>query len=207
MSRILDFIPLIHPVEIGTGNQELMAELLFSNLVHVAPDETTIIPDLATSWEASADATTYTFHLDPKAVWSDGQPVTSADVAYTINWADQNADAYKQLSINNWLEVKGGSTVKGTTNPVPGLSTPDPQTVILTLEGPDGIYLRNLSRMPLIILPEHLLKDLKGAEAETCDFCKGTPGVTIGSGPYDLDHPDHGHRCLVPGQEGLVEGH
>jgi peptide/nickel transport system substrate-binding protein len=123
-------------------------------------------------------------------VWSDGEPVTSKDVAYTINWAAQNPDVYVQLTIRNFsLAIKGSAGVKGTTNPVPGLQTPDDHTVVLTLEAPDGIYLRNLSRMPYFILPEHLLKDLKAADSSTCDFCKGTPGKTIGSGPYDLKTP------------------
>jgi peptide/nickel transport system substrate-binding protein len=190
MARIADFIPLIHPVQVGTGNQELMDTLLFSSLVHVAKDENTIIPDLATSWEVSADATTYTFHLDPRAVFSDGQPENAADVAYTINWAAQNADEYKEDAITQFVpEIKGSAGVLHTTNPVPGLATPDNETVVITLEHPDGIYLRELANAPYFILPQHLLKDLKGSEAETCAFCVGTPGQTIGSGPYDIITP------------------
>ena len=34
------------------------------------------IPDLATGYEISDDALTYTFHLRDNAVWSDGEPVT-----------------------------------------------------------------------------------------------------------------------------------
>src|SRR5262245_55879054 len=43
------------------------------------------IPDFATSWETSPDGKTWTFHLVPNAKWSDGQPMTSADVAFTLN--------------------------------------------------------------------------------------------------------------------------
>ena len=72
VSRISDFLPSIHPVNLGTGNQELMADIVFSTLVDVDSDEVTILPDLAETWDASADATTYTFNLNPAAVWSDG---------------------------------------------------------------------------------------------------------------------------------------
>ena len=75
VSRISDFLPSIHPVELGTGNQELMADIVFSTLVDVDKDEVTILPDLAQTWEVTPDATTYTFHLNPAAVWSDGKPV------------------------------------------------------------------------------------------------------------------------------------
>src|SRR5712691_5717399 len=44
-----------------------------------------IIPDFATSWSTSADGKTWTFHLVPNAKWSDGKPLTSADVAFTLN--------------------------------------------------------------------------------------------------------------------------
>jgi peptide/nickel transport system substrate-binding protein len=40
-------------------------------------------PALATSWEFSPDRTTLTFHLDPRARWSDGQPLSSADVLFS----------------------------------------------------------------------------------------------------------------------------
>jgi len=43
------------------------------------------IPDLATSWKASADAKVYTFTLNKKARFSDGKPVTSADVVWSLN--------------------------------------------------------------------------------------------------------------------------
>src|SRR5215218_6100438 len=83
VARISDFLQSIHPVHLGTGNQELMADIVFSTLVDVDKDEVTILPDLADTWEVTPDATKYTFHLNPKAVWSDGQPVTADDVEWT----------------------------------------------------------------------------------------------------------------------------
>jgi peptide/nickel transport system substrate-binding protein len=41
--------------------------------------------DLATSWELSKDGKVYTFHLDPRAKWHDGNPVTAEDVVYSID--------------------------------------------------------------------------------------------------------------------------
>ena len=43
--------------------------------------------DLATSWELSPDGTSYTFHINPKARWHDGVPVTAADVKWTLDTA------------------------------------------------------------------------------------------------------------------------
>jgi peptide/nickel transport system substrate-binding protein len=46
-----------------------------------------IQPWLATSYKLSADGRTATFQLDPRAKWSDGQPLTAEDVAYTYQLA------------------------------------------------------------------------------------------------------------------------
>jgi len=186
VSRISDFLPSIHPVELGTGNQELMADLIFSTLVDVDSDEVTILPDLAQTWEVTPDAKTYTFHLNPAAVWSDGQPVTADDVLYTIAWANQNPDAFKQLSVAAFQGVVGGAEVKGTTDIPSGVKKIDDHTVEITLKQPDSTFLRRLAGAVYYILPQHILGDLTAADAETCDFCLGVAGKTIGSGPYDL---------------------
>ena len=47
-------------------------------------DGTTITPGLATSWSLSKDGTTYTFDLRKGAVYSDGTPVTSSDVKFSL---------------------------------------------------------------------------------------------------------------------------
>ena len=41
--------------------------------------------DLATKWELSKDGKVYTFHLNPKAKWHDGKPVTAEDVVYSLD--------------------------------------------------------------------------------------------------------------------------
>lgn len=187
VSRISDFIPSIHPTTLGTGNQELMADILFSTLVDVDSDEVTILPDLAESWEVSEDAKTYTFHLNPDAVWSDGEPVTADDVLYTIAWANQaGAAAFQYLSVAAFQNVVGGDAVEGTKDIPSGVKKIDDHTVEITLEAPDSTFLRRLAGAVYYILPEHVLGDITVAEAETCDFCLGVAGAVVGSGPYEL---------------------
>jgi peptide/nickel transport system substrate-binding protein len=186
-ARISDFLPSIHPVNLGTGNQELMADIVFSTLVDVDSDEVTILPDLATEWTASPDATTYTFNLNPAAVWSDGEPVTADDVEWTIAWSAQNPTAFKQIPVDMWTRVKGGADVVGTTNIPEGINKIDDHTVEITLEAPDATFLRRIAGAVYYILPKHILEGLTAAESETCEFCLGTAGVTIGSGPFDFE--------------------
>jgi peptide/nickel transport system substrate-binding protein len=41
--------------------------------------------DLCTSWELDDSGTVYTFHLDPNARWTNGQPVTATDAVFSLD--------------------------------------------------------------------------------------------------------------------------
>jgi len=206
VARISDFLPSIHPVELGTGNQELMADLVFNRLVDVDKDEVTLLPSLAESWTASPDATVYTFKLFDKAVWSDGIPATVDDVIFTIAWSAQNPDAFKQLGIGSWLKVKGADKVKGTTNIPEGLKKIDDHNIEITLGSPDATFLRRIAGAVYYILPQHVLKDLTAAQAETCDFCLGVAGKTPGTGPYDFTKSISATGATLTAKKGYWKG-
>src|SRR2546427_4289785 len=56
---------------------------LFDRLVEAWP-ERTLVPSLAERWEISDDGLRYVFHLREGLVWSDGTPLTAADVEFGI---------------------------------------------------------------------------------------------------------------------------
>ena len=56
---------------------------LYDGLTSVDPAGN-VIPQLAESWEISDDALTYTFRLKSDATFTDGTPVTAADVVYSV---------------------------------------------------------------------------------------------------------------------------
>jgi len=58
--------------------------LLYSSLVRF-DDRGLPQPDLAESWGISRDATVYNFSLRTDAIWHDGEPVTTADIIFTID--------------------------------------------------------------------------------------------------------------------------
>lgn len=58
---------------------------MYETLIETDPVTAEFIPGLADKWEISEDAQSYTFHIDPAAKWSDGVPVTSADVKWTFD--------------------------------------------------------------------------------------------------------------------------
>lgn len=53
------------------------------SLTTVDPASGAVIPNLAKSWDISADGLTYTFHLREGISWSDGAPFTADDVVFT----------------------------------------------------------------------------------------------------------------------------
>ena len=111
-----------------------MADIVFSTLVDVDKDEVTILPDLAQTWDVTPDATTYTFHLNPAAVWSDGQPVTADDVLWTIAWAAQNPDAFKQIAVAGVPRTsRAPPTSRGPRTRPSGVKKIDDHTVKITL--------------------------------------------------------------------------
>ncbi|MEP6979356.1 MAG: ABC transporter substrate-binding protein, partial [Nakamurella sp.] len=65
---------------------QIVARALYSTLVTFAGDDLTkVVPDLASSWTTSDDGKTYTFTMNPAAKFTDGTPVTSADVVFSLN--------------------------------------------------------------------------------------------------------------------------
>src|ERR1035437_7846306 len=63
-------------------DQDLVA-LLFRGLVKNGPNGS-VVPDLATGWTSSDGDHTYVFQMRSDARWEDGEPVTAADVVFTI---------------------------------------------------------------------------------------------------------------------------
>jgi peptide/nickel transport system substrate-binding protein len=207
VSRISDFLASIHPVTLGTGNQEIMADLVFSRLVDVDKDEVTMLPSLAESWTSSPDATVYTFKLFPNARWSDGVPATVDDVIFTLAWANQQgAEAFTQAGVESWLKVKGGADVHGTTNIPVGLKKIDALNLEVTLNQPDSTWLRRIAGAVYYILPQHILNGITAAQALNCDFCLGVAGKTPGTGPYDFTQSISATGATLTAKKGYWKG-
>jgi len=68
------------------ANNTFCAELfglLYESLLDMNPVTAEYEPGLAERWTISDDKKTFTFWIDPRARWSDGQPITAEDVAWT----------------------------------------------------------------------------------------------------------------------------
>ncbi len=79
-------------------------------------------PALAEQWSISADKKTFTFRLDTAAKWSDGTPITAADVAWTYKTilAPENLTGVHKISLErlNPPEVLDSRTIRFTAKEV-----------------------------------------------------------------------------------------
>lgn len=172
------------PVRQGNGDDALVNSLLFSNLVKVAPDEKTIVPDLATSWTISPNARVFTFNLRHGVTWSDGAPFTSADVVFTINEACQfGPTPYIGYTPVLWWEAVGCTSVQGTQKTLSSVQALGPYKVKITIATPDAQFVRGLTDAVYSIMPQHILQ---GATAKTITNLKFTTSDPVGTGPYVL---------------------
>jgi len=73
----------VDPAKISDYTDYMAAVNLYDGLVGV-DYAGNITPELASSWDVSADAKEVTYHLKPDAHFSDGTPVTAKDVVYTF---------------------------------------------------------------------------------------------------------------------------
>ena len=99
---------------------------------------------LAKSWETSADALTWTFHLRKGAAFSDGHPITADDVLFSF------AVAYDEVlhpSVQDLLVMNGKKWE---------ISAPDPYTVVIKTPGPNAMVVPLAGSVK--IMPKHVLE-------------------------------------------------
>lgn len=81
-----------------------------------------VVPDLAKSWQIENGAKKYIFHLNPKAKFSDGTPVTSADVVWSLDRMTNLKGNPSFLLAGETIAAQGPETVVFTSStPNPGL--------------------------------------------------------------------------------------
>ncbi len=120
-------------------------------------------PDLATSWEVSADGKVWTFHLREGVTWQDGVAFTAKDVAFTYNYIiDNQMGAYSSLTtfIDKVVAV-------------------DDVTVEIRCSKPKA----NILRTWIPILPEHIWAKVKPAFAGA--GYRNKPPI-VGTGPFQV---------------------
>jgi peptide/nickel transport system substrate-binding protein len=74
-----------------TSSTDILGQM-YAGLVYTDPFTKETKPELAESWEISADKMTYIVKLKKGLLWSDGKPITADDVVFTFNDIINNTD-------------------------------------------------------------------------------------------------------------------
>ncbi|MGI3780229.1 MAG: ABC transporter substrate-binding protein [Janthinobacterium lividum] len=138
---------------------------MFESLYEVTPDGKDVKPLLAESYKLSADKLTWTFTLKQGVKFSNGDPMTSADVKFSLDKARATKGGWEFLDVA-----------------IKSVDAPDPSTVVIKTKYAWAPLLADLANFSNAVLP----KDYAGKSHD--DFYK----APIGTGPFVWDHWDKG---------------
>ncbi|MDI3382111.1 ABC transporter substrate-binding protein [Xenophilus aerolatus] len=131
-------------------------------------------PYLAETWKLSDDARSLTLNLRKNAVFHDGKPITSADVAFSI------------------MAIKANHPFSTMLGPVEKVDTPDPYTAVIRMATPHPAIVLAMSPALCPILPKHIYGD--GTDLKT--HARNSQDV-VGSGPFRLTEFKPGQRIVM----------
>jgi microcin C transport system substrate-binding protein len=153
----------------ATVNGYVVDGLLYQN-----PETYEFEPGMAEKYEVSKDGKTFTFHLRKGLVFSDGTPVTSDDVRFSVECVRNPAfKAMQRVSYYDELDK---------------IETPDPLTIRFLMKKK---YFKNLEVLGTAGFTPIVPKATYG------DPSKNLSKVSIGSGPYKIDKYDHGKTIEI----------
>ena len=120
-------------------------------------------PGLAESWTKSEDGLTWTFKIRQGVMWSDGQPLTARDIAFSYTYQ-------KKLELTAFLSALDG---------IKSVTAPDDVTVVIECSQPKA----DILSMWVPIVPEHVWSKFKTYDQATKYLNK--PPI-VGSGPFQV---------------------
>ncbi len=171
-------------------------DLVFTGLVQF-DDNLKVQPQLAASYQEGADGLTWTFHLKPNLKFSDGTPLTSADVVYSINRA--LLPSVKSVVAPTYLGlIKDSDKLNAGKIPTiigDSLLTPDASTVVIIANKKASYFLDALVYSTSYVVEKSVI-DKFGAN--WTDHL-GDNGGQGGDGPFMVQSWTHGSNItFVP---------
>lgn len=136
--------------------------LMYENLVSLHSVEDEPVGILAERWETSADGKTFTFHIDPRARWSDGVPITAGDFQfyYDVIMNPENMTPIFRVGLSRFTRPEA------------------PDSLTLKITAKEAHWSNFWEAAGLVAFPAHAWKDLNFNDINY-DF-------PVVSGPYRL---------------------
>ena len=152
-----------------------LSALIFNGLTR-SNDKGEIVPDLAESWDISADGKSYTFHLRRDVVWHDGAPFNAEDVRYTVSVLQSPDFPGSPFLADMWRSV--------------AVEKLDDYTIAMTLREPFAPF---LDYTTVGVLPAHILSAVPVSELANSQF----NAAPIGTGPFMVSEVNARQIVLV----------
>ncbi|MFH1784152.1 MAG: ABC transporter substrate-binding protein [bacterium] len=173
-----------NPILAKETSTTVVTGLFFEGLTRTSGISVEVEPWLASSWETDESGLEWTFHLRKDIKWSDGEPFTAEDIAFTFNKLIYNPD------IPN--SARDIFTIEGKRFRVEAI---DKHTVKFTLPVKFAPFLRSMSQE---ILPKHVLeKVVDGGKFNSWWGVDADPAQIVGTGPYVLEKYLSGQKVIL----------
>lgn len=164
---------------------DAVVRMLFSSLVSFDMASRQPEPGLAESWSVAPDQKTWTFKLRKNLRWSDGQPLTAADVAFTWNKVMYNP-AYN-LGTYDLFRINGKNFV---------VTNLDARTVRVVTPEVFAPFLNFFGS--IVILPRHMLAQAaKDNRLLSAYDLRTRPERIVGAGPFRVKRVESGESVLL----------
>ena len=166
-----------NPLMSNESSSTDITQRLFTSLTEIDYRTQEDIPALAKSWTISPDARTVSYVLRRGASFSDGHPITSADVKFSF---DVVMDSVVHPSMQEGLMMSVG----GKNMPFQ-YSAPDSYTFVVTAPFPDALLLSHAANVRIV--PRHVLGPVFAAGGFVAAYNTATvPDSLVTSGPWRL---------------------
>ncbi|HET7758922.1 MAG TPA: peptide ABC transporter substrate-binding protein [Gaiellaceae bacterium] len=144
-------------------------EYVYPFLVQYDKTNSKFAPDFATSWKPSDGGKTWTFKTRSGAKWTDGQPLTAKDAAWTITTDLKYA-------------AGGAANAAGLVAHIKSAKAPNANTLVVRYSKAPGNVLGQFQQ--LAILPQHIWSKHTGNKGTNLKTFSNNP--LVGAGPFKL---------------------
>ena len=146
-----------------------------------------VVPDLAESWDISADGRVYTFRIRPDAVFHDGKPVTAEDVRWSLERAtDPLTEA---PNVDQYLGDIVGVDAKlaGDVLEISGVQVINGRTIEITIDASKSFFLAKMT------YPTAFVLDRENIEANPKNWFRKPNGT----GPFKMTEYKVGETLIL----------
>ncbi len=194
-SLSLAFVQEIDSLNFGMYSSQFFSALLttlWNSPAWVFDDQLNPIPRLAAEIPStdnggvSPDGKTITIRLRDDIVWSDGEPITSADFVFTYEMFMADGNAVDSRSPYSLME---------------SVTAPDSQTVVVKFA---DVYAPWLTSIFTLVHPKHILEPIFEAEG-TLDNASYNRIPTVSSGPFVVSEWQTGNYILFTRNEAYFD--